>query len=165
MVFAIECILGCILFTLPIVIISKNSLVGIHDYPPAVIQRVKEMGLIDDTQIPGSKKVIIKKAAAALLIGAICTLVVWHFNGARTFFQGAGITYALWSVINWYDALIIDCIWFCHSKHFRIPGTEDLEKDYLDYGFYLKGGLKGQLLGLPVAVLVGGFVALFGSIL
>lgn len=45
------------------------------------------MGLIDDTQVPGYKKVISKKTVAALLIGAICALVVWHFNGGRTFFK------------------------------------------------------------------------------
>ena len=165
MVFLIESILGCILFTVSIVILSKNPIAGIHDYPPAIIERVKEMGMIDDTQVPGSKKVIIKKMVAALLIGVICALVVWYFNGARTFLLGAGITYALWSVVNWHDALIIDCIWFCHSKRFRIPGTEDMEKDYLNYGFHLIGGLKCQLIGLPVALLVGGLVALLNVVL
>lgn len=155
MIFLIESIVGCILFTIPLIIVSRNPLAAIHDYPPAIIQRVKEMGLIDDTQVPRSKKVIMKKSLAALIIAFLCALAVWHFNGARSFLQGAGITYGLWTVVNWYDAIIIDCIWFCHSKRFRIPGTEDLEKDYLDYGFHLRGSLKGQLIGLPVALLVG----------
>lgn len=160
MVFLIECIVGCILFTIPPVIVSRNPLSAIHDYPPAIIARVKEMGLIDDTQVPGSPKVVIKKTCAALIIAALCTVMVWQCNGARTFWQGAGITYALWSVVNWYDALVIDCLWFCRSRRFRIPGTEDMDKDYLDYGFHIRASLKGQLIGLPVALVVGGMTLL-----
>lgn len=105
MVFLIESIVGCILFTIPLIIVSRNPLAAIHDYPPAIIQRVKEMGLIDDTQVPRSKKVIMKKSLAALIIAFLCALAVWHFNGARSFLQGAGITYGLWTVVNWYDAI------------------------------------------------------------
>lgn len=105
MTFLIECISDCVLFTIPLIIFSRDPLAAIHDYPPAIIQRIKKLGLIDDTQVPGSKRFIVKKATAALLIAALCTLAVWHFNGARTFLQGAGVTYALWTVVNWYDAL------------------------------------------------------------
>lgn len=41
--------------------------------------------------------------------------------------------YALWCVVNWFDAFVLDCIWFCHDKHFVIPGTEDMVADYHDY--------------------------------
>ena len=30
----------------------------------------------------------------------------------------------IWLIIDWYDALVLDSIWFCHSKKVRIPGTE-----------------------------------------
>ena len=53
-------------------------------------------------------------------------------------------------MVNWYDVLIIDCGWFCRSKRFRIPDTEDIEKDDLDYMFHIKCGFKGQFIGLPV---------------
>lgn len=46
--------------------------------PTAIIQQVKELGMIDDMQVPGSKRVIVKKATAALLIAALCALAVWH---------------------------------------------------------------------------------------
>ncbi len=39
--------------------------------------------------------------------------------------------YALWNVVNWFDAIVLDCLWFCHDKHFVIKGTEDMEKDSL----------------------------------
>ena len=56
---------------------------------------------------------------------------------------------------NWFDALILDCLWFCHDKHFVIPGTEDMTKDYHDYWFHIKGALIGMLLGIPAALVAG----------
>lgn len=46
----------------------------------------------------------------------------------------------------------------------RIALIRHMEKDYLDYGFHIRGRLKGQLIGLPVALLIGGFVALFALV-
>ncbi|MBQ8280274.1 MAG: hypothetical protein IJZ23_10565 [Roseburia sp.] len=159
MVIFIESIIGCILFTIPIFILSKNPIEGIHDYPPAIIAKVKEKGIIDDTQVPGSKKVIVKKSLFALIIVFICAVVVYYINGARGFLQGFGYTYLLWTIVDWYDAIIIDCLWFCHDKRFVIPGTEGM-KEYKDYWFHIKGSVKGMLIGLPVALLVGVMVAL-----
>ena len=65
--------------------------------------------------------------------------------------------------MNWYDAFVIDCLWACHDRRVRIPGTEDM-KEYQDYWFHIKGSLKGQLLGLPVALLVGGLNALLAAL-
>lgn len=70
----IESIIGCILFTIPIFMLSKNPIEGIHDYPPAIIAKVKELGMIDDTQVPGSKKVIVKKS---LLVGVMVALITF----------------------------------------------------------------------------------------
>ncbi len=32
-----------------------------------------------------------------------------------------------------YDAIVLDCIWFCHSKQFIIAGTEDMTKEYKEF--------------------------------
>ena len=58
-------------------------------------------------------------------------------------------------MVNWFDALVLDCIWFCHDKHFVIPGTEDMTDAYHDYGFHIKGSLIGMLLGIPSALTAG----------
>ena len=165
MVFFIECAILCVLFTIPLLIMSKNPLSGINNYPPAIIRRVRELGLIDDTQLPRSKKVIARKLVAAIVIAIICALTVYFVNGARTFGQGFATTYLIWTVVDWYDAIVIDWIWFCHDPHFVIPGTEDMVKDYHDYWFHAKASLKGMLIGLPVALIVGGLVALCGQML
>ena len=68
-------------------------------------------------------------------------LVVYKFNGADTFVKGFLYSYLLWNVVNWWDAIFIDCIWFCHSKKVIIPGTEKM-KEYKDYWFHIKGNLS-----------------------
>ena len=162
MIIFIECVILSVLFTIPLLIMSKDPLRGIDNYPPAIIRRVQEMGLIDDTQLPRSKKVIARKLIAALVIVIICSLVIYFVNGARTFWESFGITYLIWTAVDWYDAVVIDWIWFCHSPRFVIPGTEDMVKDYHDYWFHAKGSLKGMIIGLPAALVVGGLAALFG---
>ena len=62
--------------------------------------------------------------------------------------------------VNWFDALVLDCLWFCHDKHFVIPGTEDMTDAYHDYWLHIKGALIGMLLGIPAALVAGGIVAL-----
>lgn len=74
---------------------SKDPLSGINNYPPAIIQRIRELGLIDDTQLPRSKKVIARKLIAALVITVVCVLTVYFVNGARTFWQGFATTYLI----------------------------------------------------------------------
>lgn len=47
---------------------SKDSLSGIDNYPPAIADRVWELGLIDAGHMPHSKKVIIRKGGSALVV-------------------------------------------------------------------------------------------------
>ena len=94
------------------------------------------------------------------LIGIVLfTAVLRKFNGADTFLKGFGISYLIWLIIDWYDALVLDCIWFCHSKKARIPGTEDMA-EYRDYLFHIRQSCIGMLLGLPACLLTGLFVML-----
>lgn len=57
--------------------------------------------------------------------------------------------------MNLYDLIILDWGIFGHSKKLRIPGTEDMEKEYKDYLFHAKGAGIGIALGLVVALLSG----------
>ena len=165
MILLTECMVVCILFTLIIRAVSlKNPLACVHNWPPAIQQRVWELGLIQSEQMAGTKKVYVKKLAAALVIAVAFTVVVYFVNGARSFAAGFGYSYLIWTVANWYDAFIIDCLWVCHDRRVRIPGTEDM-KEYQNYWFHIKGSLKGQVLGLPVALLVGGLTVFLAIML
>ena len=165
MVVLIECVVLCVLFTLAVGTVNlKDPLAGVHNWPPAIQRRAQELGLIQAEQMAGAKKVCAKKLAAALATSAVLAAVVYSVNGARSFAAGLGYSYLIWTVVNWYDAFVIDCLWVCHDRRVRIPGTEDM-KEYQDYWFHIKGSLAGQVLGLPVALLAGGLTALLSALL
>ena len=160
MILLIECIIGVLLFTaivLPIALINPLYVIG--DYPPKIIEKCIELKIIPQRETRFTKKEIIKKIFAMILFVFIFASVVHRFNGARTFFQGFINAYIIWVVIAWYDALVLDLIFFCNLKRFRIPGTEDM-KEYKDYLFHIKGSIRGCLVGLPACALIGLLVTL-----
>lgn len=159
MIILIESVVLCVLFTIPIGILRKEPVKGIHNYPPAIIEKAIALGLTDATHRARSKQVIVKKTFAALITAFLFALVVYFVNGARSFLEGFGYTYLIWTIVDWYDAFVIDIFWFCHDKKFVLPGTEGM-KEYKDYWFHIKGSMNGMLIGLPVALAVGGIVAL-----
>ncbi len=87
-------------------------------------------------------------------------LLVRYINHCETFWCGVLTSYALWNVVNWFDAIVLDCIWFCHDSHFIIPGTEDMTAEYHDYWFHVKGSLIGMVLAIPSVLIAGIIVVL-----
>ena len=61
-------------------------------------------------------------------------------------------------LVGIYDMLVPDWGVFCHSKKLRIPGTEDMDADYTNYLFHVKGAMKGTIIGIVVALLSGGMI-------
>ena len=105
--------------------------------------------------MPKSKKTFLKKSLAAIIIGIVLGIIVYYTNGARNFWQGFAMSYLLWTIVDWYDAFVIDILWFCHDNRFVIPGTEDIVADYHDYWFHIKEACKGMLIGLSICLFVG----------
>ena len=156
MTFLIESLVACALFTLFVFLMSRNPIKSIFNYPPAIIERCDQLGLVDASNRPGGVVFYVKKIFAMMIFGVLLGLLVRYVNGCETFLCGALTAYALWVVVNWFDALVLDCLWFCHDKHFIIPGTEDMTAAYHDYRFHIKGALIGMLLGIPAALVAGG---------
>ena len=155
MTFLIESLIACAVFTLFVFLMSRNPIKIIFNYPPAIIQRCDKLGLVDASNKPGGVAFYVKKVTAMAIFGILLGLLVKYVNGCTTFPCGALTAYTLWVVVNWFDALVLDCIWFCHDKHFVIPGTEDMTDAYHDYWFHVKGALIGMALGIPAAVAAG----------
>lgn len=86
------------------------------------------------------------------------TVLAYYIGGARTFFEGWFHGYIMWVAEIWFDALVVDCLWFCHSKKMIIPGTEDLVDAYHDYWHHIKYAVIGMfsqaVIALPVGLLV-----------
>ena len=160
LVIVIESLIGIVLFTAVIVSLTlKNPLTSVGDYPPAIQKKCIELGLIEDRKKRFTKADYIRKGAALIVFAVLFAVVLRKFNRADTFLKGFGISYLIWLIIDWYDALVLDCIWFCHSKKARIPGTEDMA-EYRDYLFHIRQSCIGMLLGLPACLLTGLFVML-----
>lgn len=160
MTFLIESIAACFAFTLFVFLMSRNPIRQIFNYPPAIIERCKSLGLVDDSNRPGGPVFYAKKVVAILCFGVLLGLLVRYVNGCTTFWSGALTAYALWCVVNWFDAFVMDCLWFCHDEHFIIPGTEDMAADYHDYWFHIQGGFMGMALAIPAALMAGVIVIL-----
>ena len=160
MTFLIESIAACLAFTLFVFLMSRNPIKQIFNYPPAIIERCRSLGLVDDSNRPGGPVFYAKKLVAMLCFGVLLGLLVRYVNGCTTFWSGALTAYALWCVVNWFDAFVMDCLWFCHDEHFIIPGTEDMAADYHDYWFHIKGGFMGMALAIPAALMAGVIVIL-----
>ncbi len=130
------------------------SIYPFWDYPPAIRRRCEELGLIEKREQQLSRKNLIRKGVAVIVLVLIAAFVIIKINHATTFLQGFGCTYIIWLAITWFDALVIDCVWFCHSKRMRIPGTQDM-KEYHDYLVHIKASIIGSLIGLPACAIVG----------
>lgn len=76
-------------------------------------------------------------------------------NGCTTFAQAFAGGFVLWTIVNLYDALVLDILWFCHDPYFVFKGTEDMVEEYHNYWFHIKGFFIGEALALVVCALAG----------
>lgn len=66
--------------------------------------------------------------------------------------------FVLFFAVNLFDVIVLDIGVFCHSKKLRIAGTEDMEKEYKNYLFHVKGAIKGSVLGILISLLSASIV-------
>ena len=103
MIFLIESVVACLIFTLLIKLISHNRQeVFTNDYPPVVTDKLRAMGLIAEKP-PAKKKDMIRKLTAMVIFA----LLMRYVNGITSFGQAALTVYGLWLVVNWYDFLSV----------------------------------------------------------
>lgn len=159
MIIVIETVILCLLFTILVFIMSRNPIKTLYNYPPKIQERVKSLEQYKD-KIPTTKNMLVAKIGVSIFIVIITSLIMKYINGYNTFLEGFVKSYIIWSIINWYDALVLDCIWFCHDKQFVFEGTEDMVKEYHDYWFHIKGALIGAVIGLVVCLIVGVVVSI-----
>lgn len=165
MMFLIESIVLCVFFTLTVPLYGlRDPLAMIDSYPPSIVARAEELGLVPRGRKRRAPKVIAAKLAFCLIVAVVLAVMLRIFNGAVTFLSGFVTSFLLWLVVDWYNALVIDCLWFCHSKRCIIPGTEDMTAAYHDYGFHIRQSCIGIFIGLPVCLLTGGLTALLAVI-
>ena len=154
MVIVIEGIILCCIFTLMVYIMSRKPIKTLYNYPPKIQERVKSLEEYKD-KIPTKKNKIVAKLFASIIFLAIICVVLRYINGYTTFIDSFKYGFLLWTIVNLYDATVLDIIWFCHDKHFVFKGTEDMEDEYHNYIFHIKGFFIGEALALVICSIAG----------
>ena len=154
MIIVIESVVLCVLFTIMVFIISREPIKTLYNYPPKIQERVKSLEEYKD-KIPTNENKIGVKIIALLVFLVIICAILRYINGYTTFIESFGFGFLLWTVVNLYDAIVLDIIWFCHDKHFVFKGTEDMVKEYHNYWFHIKGFFIGEGLALVVCAIAG----------
>ena len=154
MTIIIESIVLCMTFTLMVFIMSREPIKTLYNYPPKIQERVKSLDQYKN-QIPTQKNKMFAKIFASILFLIIICVVLRYINGYTTFIESFGYGFLLWSVVNLYDVVVLDIIWFCHDKHFVFKGTEDMIKEYHNYWFHIKGFFIGEVLALFICTIAG----------
>ena len=154
MILVIESIILCVLFTLMVYVMSREPIKTLYNYPPKIQERVKSLEEYKD-KIPTQKNKVVAKSFASILIVIIISLILRYVNGYTTFIDGFKYGFLLWTIVNLYDAIVMDTIWFCHDPYFIFKGTEDMQDEYHNYWFHIKGFFIGEILALVVCAIVG----------
>lgn len=160
MLLLIQCIVCCVIFTLIILPAQyKDPICMIASYPPAVRKRVSELSQYKDVVAEKEKKHKGKKVLGIFFFAGVLAAVA-YVSGCRNFAETFFHVFVLFFAVNIYDMLVLDWGVFCHSQKLRIPGTEDMDKEYKDKLFHVRGAAIGCMLGLIVASLSGCIVHL-----
>ncbi len=154
MLLLIESVILCLLFTAMVYLMSRDPIKTLYNYPPAIQARVKTLPEYEG-RIPTQKNKLAAKLVASALFVVVLALLLRYVNGYTTFWKAFGYGFLLWTVVNLWDMLVLDILWFCHDPHFVFKGTEDMVSDYHDYGFHAKGFCIGEGLALIVCALAG----------
>ena len=154
MVIVIESIILCTMFTIMVYIMSRKPIKTLYNYPPKIQERVKSLKEYQN-QIPTQENKIVTKITASIIFLIIICVILRYINGYTTFIDSFKYGFILWTVVNLYDLIILDIIWFCHDKYFIFKGTEDMKDEYHNYWFHIKGFLIGEILALIICTLAG----------
>lgn len=165
MLFVIESAVLCALFSVVIIlVVGRNPIKGIMSFPKSIRKRVESLPQYSESIQTREQRHISLKIVGALLLVVVFFAVAW-FSGQRKFFAAFFYVFGLFTVVNLWDLVVIDWGWACHSKRIRIPGTEDMDKEYRDPWHHLRGFFIGCAIGLAVSLLAGGAVVIGAALL
>ena len=89
MIFLMEAIILCALFTFLVIMMAKDPIKTLYNYPPKIQERVKSLEQYKD-KIPTQNNKIAAKLGASILFIIILSLILRYVNGYTTFEEGFG---------------------------------------------------------------------------
>jgi small-conductance mechanosensitive channel len=132
-------------------------------YPKEIRKRVENLPQYKDI-IQAEEKRHLSIKLIAVLIFAIVLALVAYYSGAKNFTSAYFHVFILFFVVNIYDMIVLDIGIFCHSKRTRIPGTEDMDKEYRNPWHHIRGAFIGTIIGSVIALLSGGIIYIISFI-
>lgn len=151
MIFLIECIVACALFTAMLEILcAKRREILTNDYPPVVTEKLRSLNIVSEKP---KRSDIIRKLIAVIIYAVLFAVVLRFVNGITTFLNAAVTAYLLWLVVDWYDFLVVDILLAPFDKFYKKAGVSPFEPSAV--WFHCKASMRGMLLGLAFAPIVG----------
>ncbi len=128
-----------------------------NDYPPIVTDKLRSLNLVAEKP-PTKKSDIIRKVIAIIIYAVLFSLVLRFINDITTFLDAALTAYLLWLVVDWYDFLVVDILMAPFDKFYKVAKVSPFDKSAV--WFHFKGSVKGTIIGLVFAPVVGLIVML-----
>ncbi len=126
-------------------------------YHQDVQDRCVKNGLITREKIGKNRKLC--KSLGIPIYFVFVLVSVYAVNGARGFFAGFWQMFAILSIVNLIDRLLIDEYWVGHTKAWEISGTEDM-KPYINKKDKLGKWFMGTVGFAILCAILSGFIAL-----
>ena len=122
-------ILGALLAAFCAIGIREGAVNMVFLYHQDVQDRCIDNGLITKDKIKRNQAVF--KSLGIPLYFVYVLVAAYAVNGARGFWPGFWQMFAILSIVNLIDRLLIDEYWVGHTDVWDIPGTEDM-KPYIN---------------------------------
>lgn len=137
--------------------IRNGAVIMVFLYHRDVQERCIRNGLITEEKIKRNRMLFkILGISSYLLYVLVC---VYAVNGARGFWPGFWQIFAILSIVNLIDRLLIDVYCVGHTKAWDIPGTEDL-KPYINRKDKLGKWLVGTVGFAILSAMLAGIMVL-----
>ena len=150
-------LLGALLVLFCAVGIRRGAVNMVFLYHRDVQDRCVENGLITRDKIRRNKRLF--KGLCIPVYFVFVLVSVYTVNGARGAWPGFRQMFAILSIVNLIDRLLIDEYWVGHTKAWEIPGTEDM-KPYINRKDKIGKWLMGTVGFALLSAILSGIMAL-----
>ena len=150
-------ILGTLLVLFCAIGIRGGAVNMVFLYHRDVQDRCVENGLITRDKIRRNKRLF--KGLCIPVYFVFVLVSVYTVNGARGAWPGFRQMFAILSIVNLIDRLLIDEYWVGHTKAWEIPGTEDM-RPYINRKDKIGKWLMGTVGFALLSAILSGIMAL-----
>ena len=150
-------LLGALLVLFCAVGIRRGAVNMVFLYHRDVQDRCVENGLITRDKIRRNKRLFKGLCIPVYFVSVLVS--VYTVNGARGVWPGFRQMFAILSIVNLIDRLLIDEYWVGHTKAWEIPGTEDM-KPYINGKDKIGKWLMGTVGFAILCAMLSGIMAL-----